>query len=61
MDAGGFFYVHEIGKDGTHCFISRSSKLKYIHAATAFALTLSIACRMPAQTDRSVNTSTMLP
>lgn len=32
-----------------------------IHAASALALTRSIACRMPAHTDRSVNTSTMLP
>ena len=31
------------------------------HAATAFAFTRSIACRIPAHTDKSVNTSTMLP
>lgn len=31
------------------------------YAAAALALIFSIVCRIPAHTDRSVNTSTMLP
>ena len=41
-------------------YITTVSELKN-HAATAFAFTRSIACRIPAHTDKSVNTSTMLP
>ena len=41
-------------------YITTVSELKN-HAATAFAFTRSIALRIPAHTDKSVNTSTMLP
>ena len=54
---------------GRHHYGMKSAKKIYIttvselrnYAATAFAFTRSIALRIPAHTDKSVNTSTMLP
>ena len=52
---------HRYGmKSAKKIYIAAASKLSN-HAATAFAFTRSIACRIPTHTDKSVNTSTMLP